>query len=259
MNRKLKNKLKYEGSIIPHDKYGDIVLVEYQTTEEVTARFVNTGFTVTTSLSNLLRGFVKDRLHPTVYGVGVLGNEKCMENGCYTKEYNLWQSMLQRCYCPLYLKERPTYKDCSVSDDFKYLETFKKWCHSQFNYNEVDDDGIRFVLDKDILVKGNNIYSKDTCCFVPREVNLLFVKADKSRGSLPIGVSYHKRINKYSSTIRIGGGTRHLGYFSTTLEAFQVYKQAKEASIKEVAEKWKSKLTKETYDAMINYVVGLGD
>ena len=258
MNRKLKNKLKYEGSTIPHNKYGDIVVVEYQTTEEVTARFVNTGFTVTTSLSNLLRGFVKDRLHPTVYGVGVLGNEKCRENGGQTKEYNLWQSMLQRCYCPLYLKERPTYKDCRVSDDFKYLETFKKWCHSQFNYNEVDDDGIRFVLDKDILVKGNNIYSKDTCCFVPREVNLLFVKADKLRGSLPIGVTKEGN-GGYNAQLNCHGKRKSLGYFKTPEEAFLVYKQAKETYIKEVAEKWKGKLTKETYDAMINYTVGLED
>ena len=258
MNRRLRNKLKYEGSVIPHDKYGDIVVVEYQTTEEVTARFVNTGFTVTTSLSNLLRGFVKDRLYPTVYGVGVLGNEKCMENGCHTKEYNLWQSMLQRCYCPLYIKERPTYKDCSVSDDFKYLETFKKWCHSQFNYNEVDDDGIRFVLDKDILVKGNNIYSKDTCCFVPREVNLLFVKADKLRGSLPIGVNANG-YGGYRASLRCHGKHKTLGQFKTCEEAFQAYKVAKEAHIKEVAEKWKGKLTKETYDAMLNYTVGLED
>lgn len=258
MNRRLRNKLKYEGSVIPHDKYGDIVVVEYQTTEEVTARFVNTGFTVTTSLSNLLRGFVKDRLHPTVYGVGVLGNEKCMENGCHTKEYNLWQSMLQRCYCPLYLKERPTYKDCRVSDDFKYLETFKKWCHSQFNYNEVDDDGIRFVLDKDILVKDNKVYSEDTCCFVPREVNLLFVKADKLRGSLPIGVTKNG-YGGYNAQLNCHSKSKSLGQFKTSEEAFAAYKQAKESYIKEVAEKWKGKLTKETYDAMVNYVVGLGD
>ena len=46
-----------------------------------------------------------------------------------------------------------------------------------------------------------------------------------------------------------------LGQFKTCEEAFQAYKVAKESYIKEVANKWKGKLTKETYSAMLNYVV----
>lgn len=258
MNRRLRSKLKYEGSVIPHDKYGDIVVVEYQTSEEVTARFVNTGFTVTTRLSYLLSGSVKDRLHPTVFGVGILGNEKSKENGCHTKEYALWTSMLQRCYCPLFLKERPTYKDCRVSENFRYLPYFKEWCHSQFNYNEVDDKGKSFVLDKDILIKGNKVYSPETCCFVPREINALFTKSDKARGSLPIGVTKND-YGGYTAQLRCHSKSKHLGYFNTAEEAFQVYKVAKEAYIKEVAEKWKGKLSQETYSAMLNYVVSEND
>ena len=189
MSKKMENKLKYEGSVIHNNKYGDIVVVEYKTTEKVTAQFVKTGFTVTTSLDNLLRGSVKDRFSPTVYGIGILGNAKCNVDGVKTKEYGVWRKMLQRCYCPLYIEKRPTYADCYVSDEFKKLEVFRLWCLNQPNFNEVDDRGRSFELDKDILVKGNKVYSPETCCFVPSEVNLLFSKTGKLRGSLPIGVS----------------------------------------------------------------------
>jgi hypothetical protein len=54
------------------------------------------------------------------------------------------------------------------------------------------------ALDKDILYKGNKIYSPDTCVFVPQEINALFVKNDANRGDLPIGVFYTlTKTNKY--------------------------------------------------------------
>ena len=56
-------------------------------------------------------------------------------------------------------------------------------------------------LDKDILIKGNKIYSPDTCCFVPSEINNLFVGCNKSRGSLPIGVTFNKRLKRYVAQI----------------------------------------------------------
>lgn len=254
----MKNKLKYEGSVIHNSKYGDIVIVEYKTTEEVIAQFVKTGSTVTTSLNNLLRGSVKDRFSPTVYGVGIVGNVKCNVGGVVTKEYGIWRRMLQRCYCPLYIKDRPTYIGCYVSDEFKKLEVFKSWCLKQPNFNEVDDKGKPFVLDKDILVKGNKVYSPETCCFVPSEVNLLFVKSDKLRGSLPIGVNANG-YRGYRASLCCHGKNKTLGQFKTCEEAFQAYKVAKESYIKEVANKWKGKLTQETYSAMLNYVVSEND
>ena len=89
-------------------------------------------------------------------------------------------------------------------------------------------------------------------------MNLLFVKADKLRGSLPIGVT-KSGYGGYEARLNCHGKHKSLGYFKTPEEAFLVYKQAKEDYIKEVAEKWKGKLTKETYDAMINYTVGVED
>lgn len=63
-----------------------------------------------------------------VYGVGF--NDKTRNvfiNGKIVKEYALWQSMLNRCHSDKYLKLYPTYKDCSVSDNFLNYSYFYDW------------------------------------------------------------------------------------------------------------------------------------
>ena len=114
-------------------------------------------------------------------------------------------------------------------------------------------------LDKDILIKGNKVYSKDSCCFVPREVNMLLIKSDKSRGEWPVGVGFYKQNGRFQSNLRINGKSQHLGYFTTPEEAFFAYKAAKEAYIKAVAEKWKHQLDERVYQALIKYTVEITD
>ena len=122
-----------------------------------------------------------------MYGVGVVGEEATRINNRQIKERELWSSMLTRCYDDKFHSRSQTYVGCSVSDNFKYFPYFKEWCNQQIGFNI---EG--FELDKDILVKGNKIYSEDTCCFVPREINSLFVKRKKSRGNFALGVDYKK-------------------------------------------------------------------
>lgn len=51
----------------------------------------------------------------------------------------------------------------------------------------------------------------------------------------------------------------YLGNFDTIEKAFQAYKVAKEAYIKEVADKWKDKIEPRVYEAMYNYKVEITD
>ena len=53
--------------------------------------------------------------------------------------------------------------------------------------------------------------------------------------------------------------TRKLGVYNTPGEAFLAYKQAKEAYIKEVANKWKDQIDPRAYNALINYQVEITD
>ena len=113
-------------------------------------------------------------------------------------------------------------------------------------------------LDKDILIKGNKVYSPETCCFVPQEINCLFTNCKSVRGKYPIGVT--KTVNgKYKARINKNGDRIDLGLFDTPEEAFQVYKIAKELHIKEVADKWRGQITEPCYEAMYAYEVEITD
>ena len=113
-------------------------------------------------------------------------------------------------------------------------------------------------LDKDILVKGNKIYSPETCCFVPNEINVLFTKKEKDRGEYPIGVSIIS--NKYVARCGVGNSkNKTIGSFKTPKEAFQAYKQYKEQYIKKVADKYKCQIPNNLYKAMYSYQVEITD
>ena len=119
-------------------------------------------------------------------------------------------------------------------------------------------------LDKDILIKGNKIYSPETCIFVPQTINSLFVKRDNKRGESVIGVSLHKN-SKYQvhcSIINPETGKskqEYLGVYDTQEKAFQVYKYYKEKNIKEVADYYFGRIPDKLYNAMYNYEVEITD
>ena len=246
----VKNKLKYENSIFKTNMCGDCVVIEYRGANDITVQFKDTGFETITALHNLKKGEVKDRLKPSFYGVGVVG-EAFVKNDTM---YNTWMCMLNRCYGAAHLKENSAYKDCSVSDNFKYYPYFKEWCDNQIGFNVLDDKGKTFALDKDILVKGNKVYSEYTCCFVPPEINSLITRYTKNSSTCK-GVYYNTKLGKFSAHL-LG---KYIGLFATEIEAFYAYKQAKETYIKEVANKWKDQIDPRVYEALMNYQVEITD
>ena len=52
---------------------------------------------------------------------------------------------------------------------------------------------------------------------------------------------------------------KYLGRFVTPEEAFQAYKQAKEAYIKEVAEEWRDSIDPRVYESLTNWVIEITD
>ena len=205
-------------------------------------------------------GQVKSRFAPSVYGVGYLGYEKAVdENGKTIKSYAVWMHMLRRCYSNEFQKKHPTYKGCTVCEEWHNYSNFKKW----YDENYYNIEGERMDLDKDILVKGNKIYSPNTCVFVPQNINKLFIKSNKIRGKYPIGVCFNKDRNKFQvncNTFYNGKSQKKfLGYYNTIEEAFNAYKQFKEADIKQIADEYKDKIPDKLYEAMYNYKVEITD
>ena len=202
------------------------------------------------------KGQIKNPMSPNVYGVGYFGIGEFKskdENGKTTKCYETWQGMHERCYDSKCQEKHPTYKGCKVCKEWNNYQEFAKWDNE--NYYEVGDE--RMELDKDILCKGNKVYSPETCVYVPQRINKLFVKSNKIRGEYPIGVCKHG--NKFRATLRKDNGNIQLGHFDTPEEAFFAYKTAKEEYIKEVAEEYKGKIDNRLYEALMNYEVEITD
>ena len=199
---------------------------------------------------------VRNRYLPSLYGVGYLGEATVMDGcGRLSKEYVIWSKMLERCYCSKYLARKPTYDGCTVSDNFKNFTFFKNWCNKQVGFGEK-----YFSLDKDILLKGNKLYSEDTCAFIPRELNNLLTLRKASRGNLPIGVTPSRsNILKYTAKVTIFGKGVVLGDFNTPTEAFYAYKVAKEEHIKCLAKSYEKILDARVVNALINYEVSIED
>jgi hypothetical protein len=177
-----------------------------------------------------------------------------------TKEYKTWIQMLRRCFDDKFLlRDRCiTYEHVTCCGEWLLYSNFYEWLHQQENFDKWLNNE-KWCIDKDIFFKHNKIYSPGTCCLVPGSINNLFVKSDKARGNLPIGVSKHE--NKYKAYYDNKSTRKHIGLYNTPEEAFDAYKQTKEKHIKDIAQEEynNGNITKKCYEAMMNYEVEITD
>ena len=248
-------------------------IAEYNNNYDVIIEFQDEHkYRVHTQYSNFKNGQCKNPFFASVFGHGYYGVDK---NGnvpktkefkdgklCSTWEYNKWMNMLKRCFDNKLKEKYPTYKDVTCCNRWlcfaNFLEDFEI-LKQEYNWNE----GEKLNLDKDILHKGNKIYSLENCVLVPDYINSLFIKRDAKRGEYPIGVCYNKGAKKYQAFCSINGKQISLGLYNTPEEAFNAYKQAKENEIKRIANDCVSKgyITKDSrlYNAMISYQIEIDD
>jgi len=135
--------------------------------------------------------------------------------------YRTWKSMLNRCYSTKLQDGNPTYKGCSVSEEWLRFSNFKRWMECQ------DWEGMQ--LDKDLLFEGNKVYSGETCVFVARMVNTFTTDRGNDRGEWLIGVNWDKRDGKFKSSCRnpFTKKGEYLGLFTCEVEAHQAWLKRK--------------------------------
>jgi len=243
---------------VNYNFYGSkMTIVKYNSVRDITVQF-DDGYSVDAEYKEFKSGIIKNPYDKSVHGIGYFGEGiyKAKINDKMTKQYEKWTDMIRRCYSEKWHKKSPTYKGCSVCDEWLNFQNFGLWFDN--NYYHVDTE--RMEIDKDILIKGNKVYSPDTCIIVPQDINLLFNKHQIKRGKYPIGVNLDSRRKKYVSKYSNGNGySCYLGYFNTPEEAFYKYKEFKESYIKGVADYYKDKIPEQLYLSMMSWKVEITD
>lgn len=189
-----------------------------------------------------------DKKRKLVYGVGI--ND--MTSARKHPALKTWMMMLKRCYQTKFLQRQPTYIGCTVCTEWLTFYNFAKW------YEENYIEG--YELDKDLIKKGNKVYSPQTCCFIPHKINQALTNRRLHRGNTPVGV-YKTPNNTYQSYCSVDGEREYLGAFPSPESAFLAYKEAKENYFKELAEKYykEGKITERVYLALLAYKVDITD
>lgn len=241
------------GKIYKTKKSGDCFVVDFKNSENITVMFYD-GYLSRVNHYNLKSGNIRNPFyHKNLFcGVGVTDISGSTD-GVVDKEYRTWRNMISRCYNENLRRVNKAYEDCSVSDSWLLYSNFKKDVG-----NMVGVDCEDYHLDKDILVKGNRVYSKETCVFVPREINNALTKSNCARGKYPIGVKKSSD-SGYIARVSVFGEDKYLGSFKTPEQAFLEYKTAKESYLKDLAEKWGGVVDHRVYKALVDYKVEITD
>ena len=131
--------------------------------------------------------------------------------------YRVWTKMLERCYSEVWYKKYPTYRGCSVSEEWLRFSNFRSWMERK------DFEGMQ--LDKDLLFEGNKVYSEETCVFVSGMVNKFTTDRSNDRGEWLIGVYWKKENNKFAAQVNnpFTKKYEYLGYFTCELKAHQAW------------------------------------
>lgn len=166
-----------------------------------------------------------------VYGVGVndadygvcrheVQNGKARQVWC-CPIYRRWKGLLQRCYSEKFQKKQPRYKGCVVCDEWLVFSNFKRWMESQ--------DWQGKELDKDILFRGNKLYSPETCVFVGKDLNRFLTSRGECRGRWPVGVHWCERDQCFIAQINdpFLKKRKFIGAFDCPEEAHGAWKEEK--------------------------------
>ena len=180
------------------------------------------------------------------YGVGYLGCNDANTNLSEDRYiYDKWANMIQRCYDGITHKLKPYYAQCTVCIEWQNFSNFRVW----FKENAMGDRKVD--LDKDIMIKGNTVYSQETCALVTHFTNTIF----EERG-LDTNIVLNNSTQKYDVTMIVLGKNENVGSFDTKEDGKKAYIDYKQDYIRKHAKNCKGKVPNKTYEAMMNWKVG---
>lgn len=167
-----------------------------------------------------------------------------------TRAYQTYNALVQRTktggkYQAKYL----TYTSCS--NGFGDFQAFADWATQQIGYGVPG-----YQLDKDLLVKGNKVYSEENCCFLPGEINNALQRDHSNKASgYPAGI-YRSHKNGLAARISIRGKWVYLASTPTSTpeditHLVQVYEEAKQLYLHTLAVEHQLNLDPRAFEALM--------
>lgn len=240
-------KIERVGEIYINNQGCELEIIEYFNSRNCTIKFEGGVILKNIVYCNIKSGEVLNPFYGSVHSVGYLG---CLDYKKLISEnkiaYRVWVDVIKRGFCDKFKNKRPTYKDVTVCEEWHNFQNFAEWFRK--NYTE------GWELDKDIICSDCKIYSPETCCFVPHEINMLFIKTDIK--DLPQGITQRSCCEGFYVYYSVEVNNRKfIGFFKNLKEAIETYNLTKEKRIKEVAHKYKDRLSLKVYEILINYKI----
>lgn len=220
---------------------GNCFVIDYKNSYDMTVMFYD-GYVVKVSKGNLDKGKVKNPFHPNnlVYGLGYYDKTTVRNTPYYRKKVtNLWCNILQRCYREDFKERQKSYTDVTCSKDWYTYSIFEEYIIKMKNFDKFIAQG--WELDKDSIICDNKVYSKETCCFIPKELNQRLV------GYTKLGEKVLTSQIPSSGMWRVVVCGKHIGCYKTQEEATRVYKLEKVKSIMSLCDKYKKDIDSRAY------------
>ena len=219
-------------------------IIAYRNCGDMTIEFEDGYIIDRVQYTNFKRRIIKNPYAKIIKGVACIGETSTVDiNGKVLKSREVWGDMIKRCYDEKQLKRRPSYIGVTVCDEWLCYANFKEWYDK--NIYEIKDE--RMQLDKDILIKGNKVYSPETCIFVPQRINTLF--REFNNNEFP---TLEERSNgSFAIRVRMNGKSKRISGFETKEKAEECYLKEKRQIIKEIAEEYKDKIPNKLYNRLI--------
>lgn len=155
----------------------------------------------------------------------------------------IWKNMVKRCVSKDYQEKHRCYKDVKICDEWLVFSNFYEWALLKYK------DG--FCLDKDILCGvGKKIYSPNTCCFIPPELNNSITSLRLNIKDENVGI--YEKDGRYYPYLSIKNSKKNLGSYTNKNDAILARRKAKKDFVYKLAYKYKDVIEDKVFNALID-------
>ena len=239
------NPEEFIGKIYKTNSCGDCFVIDAKSSTDMTVMFYD-GYVAKVYKGNLDKGKVRNPYFKSNRSLGIY-DVKLRHREGILKVQTLWRNILQRCYMDDFHKRHPTYSDVNLSEEWFRYTDFENDILSMENSDRFLNDG--WVLDKDGIIIGNRLYSKETCCFIPKSLNSKISSLAKLEQD---DVGYSLLPSGWFRVVV--GGEGHIGCYRTKCEATRAYKYAKAKNILKSIKSYEGQLSERFVQSIVGYI-----